>query len=66
MTTPTLTEFVLKATEALSKYEHLRFMGMSHEMAIRESGMYDVIVRPSDQRARWEDHRMKAAGGDGA
>lgn len=57
---PGLTEFVLRAQAALEEYQRLRFLGVAHEQANHQSGLYDAIVRPQPR----PDARAAAARND--
>jgi hypothetical protein len=58
MSETSLSAFVLKAKAAMAEYQRLRFLGVSHEQALHQSGFFDAIV---PRRERF-DHKAAQAG----
>jgi hypothetical protein len=54
--------YVSRCCDALEKYSALRFTGVTHEGAVKLSGLYEAVcgkVEPA-----WIDVKQKAAGRD--
>jgi hypothetical protein len=65
MTEPSLSVFVKRCQDALAEYSRLRFLGVSHEMARKQSGFERAVrgelAEPVDAR----DVRKVASGDTG-
>lgn len=65
MTEPTLSAYVARCRKALEEYSRLRFLGVSHEMARRQSGFeLAVMGKPADAIEVVRDVRKIIAGDD--
>lgn len=63
MSEPTLSAFVQRCQDAMAKYQHLRFMGVSHEIARKQSGFeLAVMGREPDPVEAIRDVRKMCAG----
>lgn len=54
MAEPTLSAFVERARAAFDEYCRLRFLGVSHGMALHRSGFYDAIVKPDEEKLAFD------------
>jgi hypothetical protein len=63
MSEPTLSAFVQRCQAALAEYDRLRDLGISHEMAMQDSGFYAAITgKPVDVQESVRDVRRICAG----
>jgi hypothetical protein len=62
MSEPTLTAYVQRCQAAMAKYQHLRFMGMSHEIARKQSGFEDAVMGRPDVGETLRDVKRIVAG----
>jgi hypothetical protein len=64
MTEPSLSAFVKRCQDALAEYSRLRFLGVSHEMARKQSGFENAVMGKSAP-AEPRDARKVASGDTG-
>ena len=63
MTEPTLSAYVARCQKALEEYSRLRFLGISHEIARKQSGFeLAVMGKPADPVEAMRDVRRIVAG----
>lgn len=66
MTEPTISAFVQRCKDSLEEYSRLRFLGVSHEFALKQSGfMAAVQGKPVDAIESARDVRRIMAGDTG-
>jgi hypothetical protein len=63
MTASSLSVFVQRCQDALAEYERLRFLGVSHEVASKRSGLLEAIQgKPIDPVTSAREVRKMLAG----
>lgn len=66
MSDPSLSAYVQRCQETMAEYSRLRFLGVSHEMARRQSGFEDAVMgKRIDQGQQLRDVRKIIAGDTG-
>lgn len=66
MSEPTLSAYVARCQQALDEYARLRFLGISHEIAHRQSGFLDAVQgKPANVLASVREVRKIIAGDTG-
>ncbi len=63
MSEPSLSAYVERCQKALAEYARLRFLGVSHEMAHKQSGFHDAVMgKPVNQAEQLRDVRKIISG----